>query len=91
MTLNNKVYDALKWIVISVLPALAVFVKAVFPVWNLPYADEISTTITAVVALLGTMLGISTVNYMTKLNTTDSAEDSAEDTEESVEDLEAKG
>lgn len=90
MTLNNKVYDALKWIVISVLPALAVFVKAVFPVWNLPYADEISTTITAVVALLGTMLGISTVNYMTKLNTTDSAEDT-EASAEDVEDLEAKG
>lgn len=87
MTLKNKVYDALKWIVISILPALAVFVKAVFPVWGLPYADEISTTITAVVALLGTMLGISTVNYMTKLNTTDSAED----TEKTVEDLEAKG
>ena len=61
--LNDKVYDVLKWVAMLFLPALAVLVKTVFSVWQIPYGDEISTTIMALDAFLGAILGISTIGY----------------------------
>lgn len=61
--LNDKVYDVLKWVAMLFLPALAVLVKTVFSVWRIPYGDEISTTIMALDAFLGAILGISTIGY----------------------------
>lgn len=88
MTLNDKVYNILKWVALIALPATAVCVKAVFPVWGLPYADAIATTLTAIGTLIGTLIGISTIGYVANTNTTDS--DSEESAEE-VEDVEVKG
>lgn len=64
--LPNKLYDVLKWVAIIVLPALAVFVTTVFPVWNIPYAEPIATTIMALDVLLGALLGVSTAQYNSK-------------------------
>ena len=61
--LDNKVYDCLKWLAALCLPALAVLVKTVFAVWQIPYGDEISTTIMAIDAFLGAILGISHIQY----------------------------
>ena len=63
MTLNNRLYDVLKWLVIIVLPAAATLYAALAPVWVWPYADEVVTTITAVDTFLGAVLCISTANY----------------------------
>lgn len=63
LKINDKIYDVLKWVAMLFLPALAVLVKTVFTVWNIPYADEISTTIMAIDAFLGAILGISTIQY----------------------------
>lgn len=64
--LSNRLYDVLKWVAIIALPALAVFVTTVFPIWNIPYAEPISTTIMAVDVLLGALLGVSTAKYNSK-------------------------
>lgn len=64
--LNSKVYDVLKWIAMLFLPALAILIKTVFPIWNIPYGDEISATIVAVNAFLGAILGISNTVYKAK-------------------------
>lgn len=64
--LPNKLYDVLKWVAIIALPALAVFVSTVFPIWDIPYAEAISTTIMAVDVLLGALLGVSTAHYNSK-------------------------
>ncbi len=61
--LPDKVYLILKWLCILVFPAVAVFIKTVFPIWNIGYADEISTTIIAVDTLIGAIIGISTAQY----------------------------
>lgn len=63
MKLTNKTYDLLKWLVIIVLPALATLYSALAAVWGFPYAQEIVTTIAAVAAFLGALLGISTAEY----------------------------
>lgn len=55
MVLNDNVYKVLKWLGLIVLPAIATLVKAVFPVWELPYADAIAITCTALGTFIGTI------------------------------------
>ena len=64
--MSNKTYDILKWIALVVLPALATFYLGLSNYWNIPYPEAISGTITLVDALLGTILGISSVEYSKK-------------------------
>lgn len=63
MTLSNKLYDDLKWIAQILIPALATLYFAIAQIWNLPYAEQIVGTMTAIDAFLGALLGISTYNY----------------------------
>ena len=50
---NDKVYDILNWLCLIALAG----------VWGWPYAQEVATTINAVVAFVGALIGISTANY----------------------------
>lgn len=61
--LNDKVYNALKFLAQVVLPALATLYAAVATIWGLPKAQEVVLTITAVDTFLGLVLGISSVSY----------------------------
>lgn len=56
--MNNKTYDILKDLATIWLPALEVLISAVWAIWKLPYAEEITATIVSVVALLNTILGL---------------------------------
>lgn len=72
MKLSNKTYDILAFIGRVVLPALSVLYKALGSTWNLPYTEEIPTTIMAIDLFLNTLLGISANAYYkdaNKLNT----------------------
>ena len=46
-----------------VLPALSAFYVALAPVWGWLYAEQVAMTISAVAALLGALLGLSTAQY----------------------------
>ena len=63
MKLSNKVYDALKWIAMYLLPALGTVYFALAGIWNFPFGEQIVGTITAVDTFLGVILGISTAQY----------------------------
>ena len=63
MKLSNKVYDALKWIALYLLPALGTLYFALSGIWGLPYGEQIVGTITAADTFLGVLLGISNANY----------------------------
>ena len=63
MKLNDKLYDVLKWVAILFLPALAILIKTVFAIWQIPLGDQISATIIAVQVFLGAILGVSSLNY----------------------------
>lgn len=60
---NDKVYDILKWLCLIALPALSVLYSALVGVWGWPYAQEVATTINAVVVFVGALIGISTASY----------------------------
>lgn len=57
----SRVYDILKWLGLIVLPALAVFVNTVGPVWGWPYVDAIVTTLNALGILAGALIGVSAI------------------------------
>lgn len=63
MKLNDRLYDILKWLVISVFPAAATLYSLLAVVWGWPYADEVATTVTGVNTFLGAVLCISTMSY----------------------------
>lgn len=60
---SNKIYDALKWIALYLLPALGTLFFALSGIWGLPYGEEVVGTITAADTFLGVLLGISSATY----------------------------
>lgn len=61
--MTNEMYDVLKEVALTVLPALAVFIVAIGKIWNIPYTAEISATVMAIDAFLGACLHVSNKNY----------------------------
>ena len=61
--MSNSTYDILKKIAQVWLPAIGTLYFALARIWNLPFAEEIVGTITAVDAFLGALLGISSMLY----------------------------
>ena len=65
--MSNKAYDFWKKIAQIYLPALGTLYFALAGIWNLPLAEQIVGTITALDTFLGIVLGISTAGYNKKL------------------------
>lgn len=63
MKLSNKTYDALKWIALLALPALAVLLTTLGQIWDIPQMVPTAATVTAVDVFLGAVLGISSAAY----------------------------
>lgn len=63
MNFSNKTYDILCWIQRILLPALGTLYFALSGIWGFPYGEQIVGTVTAIVAFLGVVLGISDYNY----------------------------
>lgn len=61
--MSNKVYDILKEIALTILPAMAVLYATLGKIWGLPYVSEIPATIMAIDTAMGVILHISTDNY----------------------------
>ena len=61
--MSNKVYDILKEIALTILPAFATLYAAVGKIWGLPYVTEIPMTIMAVDTFMGVCLHISNAEY----------------------------
>lgn len=64
MIMNNKLYDALKWAASVFLPALAALTLAIGQIWGLTeWTVPIGATIAAVATFVGTLTGISSIQY----------------------------
>ena len=66
--LSDKAYEVLKWLAILALPAVADFIKFLFPTWNIPYGDPIAETIRQIALLIGILIGVSTIQYNKAVN-----------------------
>lgn len=65
MKFSNKTYDALNWVAMVLLPAIAVLYMGLAKVWPFPYVSEVVGTIAAIDTFLGAVLGLSTVKFNT--------------------------
>lgn len=61
--MSNKTYDILKWIVTVVLPALLTLFGVIGATLNWEFTEKVITIGTAFITMLGTILGISNVQY----------------------------
>lgn len=61
--ITGKLYNYLKWLAQVVLPGLGFLYAALAGLWGLPAALEVSGTIFAIDTFLGSLLGISQINY----------------------------
>lgn len=68
MKLNDKVYDALKWITLVGLPAIAVLYTGISKIWSLPFGSEVVETLSIVEVFIGSLIGISTASYNSEKN-----------------------
>lgn len=57
--LPDKAYQALKWIGLIVIPALATLLGAVGTAWGWPHLTAIVTTVTAIGTFVGALVGVS--------------------------------
>ena len=64
LQLPNKVYDALKWVLLIAVPAFISLFTTLAKVWNWDIPLEaIIATITAFATFIGALIGISSINY----------------------------
>lgn len=63
MKLSNKVYDVLKFLCTIFFPACGTLYFALAQIWNLPLAEEVVGTISAITVFIGAIIGISSLNY----------------------------
>ena len=63
MKLPDKVYDALKWVVLIVIPAGTTFYCVLDKLFRWGYAETVATISAAACAFLGAILGFSTAEY----------------------------
>ena len=61
--MTNKTYDILKWIALVLLPAVQVLWLTLGKTWDFPYLVQIGATIAAIDVFLGSVLGLSGVQY----------------------------
>ena len=71
MKLPQKVYEALRWIVSIVLPAVQVLLVSLTSAWgwNIPI-DAITATLAAIALFLGAVFGISKLTHDNSKNKT---------------------
>jgi len=64
--MSNKIYDVLKWITLVFMPALITLVGVILNCFNVAHTDIVLTIMTAVETFMGSILGISNLNYIAK-------------------------
>lgn len=63
MKMNDKLYEVLKWILITVVPAAITMLGVINTVVAIPNYEIIVTIIGAVATFIGSCVGVSTANY----------------------------
>ncbi len=76
---NNKLYDVLKWIVITVSPALCTLITGLGLLYGFD-SSIIVGTITLLTTFVGALVGISAVQYNKTVNAYVEAQDKVENT-----------
>lgn len=60
--MSNKVYDVLKWILLTFVPALILLISTLGTIYSFD-TEVINGTISAIAVFLGACVGISSIKY----------------------------
>lgn len=60
--MSNKTYDTIKLIGLIAVPVLA-FIASLCSIWNVPYCEQITATLTAIDTLIGAIVVIVKAYY----------------------------
>lgn len=60
---DEKWYQAAKWFITVVLPAITTLWLTLASIWNFPYAEPIGATLGAITVFLAALLGIGSIRY----------------------------
>ncbi|WP_242328096.1 phage holin [Lactococcus lactis] len=63
MKFSNKTYDVMKWIVVTVLPALSVLIGGLGKAYGWDGTDLTVITLNAIAVFLGSIMHISSASY----------------------------
>ena len=66
MVFSDKAYNIIKWICLTVLPAISVFISALGTIYGWD-VTSIVLTVNAIAVLVGTLTGVSSINYAKQL------------------------
>lgn len=61
--MSDKLYTILKYLCQIGLPAVGGLYFALAQIWNLPYAEQITGTCSALAACIGILIGVSSYRY----------------------------
>ena len=62
-TLKDGWYDKLKWVCLIFLPAVSTLYFTISSIWGWGYTTEVLGTIAAIETFIGSVIGISHINY----------------------------
>lgn len=65
MKINDKLYELLKWICLTAIPAIIIFLNTCLPLWGVdPHTcTVVVTTLAAIAELIGALIAVSHYNY----------------------------
>lgn len=67
MILNDKLYNILKWICITVVPALNVLIATLCALYGWEWGNIVIGTIDAIAAFVGALIGLGSIKYQKAL------------------------
>lgn len=71
MILNNKAYNVLKWVCLTVVPALNVLIATLCALYGWTWGSIVIGTIDAVAVFIGAILGFGSIKYQKTLQDSD--------------------
>ena len=63
MKLPDRVYDTLKWLVLVVIPSVTTLYAVCDKIFNIGYAETVTTLSAALCTCIGAIIGISTAQF----------------------------
>lgn len=67
MILNDKVYNIIKWILLTVIPALNILIATLCALYGWSWGNIVIGTIDAVAAFVGAIIGVGSIKYQKAL------------------------
>ncbi|MBO5926348.1 MAG: holin [Clostridia bacterium] len=74
MILNDKLYTILKWVCLTVVPALNILLATLCSLYGWSWGTIVIGTIDAVAAFIGAIIGIGSVKYQKALKDSENKE-----------------